>query len=53
MAKAMRAAIYLRVSTAGEQTVENQRRDLEIAAAPMKASAGPKAATSAPVSIAC
>jgi DNA invertase Pin-like site-specific DNA recombinase len=33
MAKAMRAAIYLRVSTAGEQTVENQRRDLEIAAA--------------------
>jgi DNA invertase Pin-like site-specific DNA recombinase len=33
MAKAMRAAIYLRVSTAGEQTVENQRRDLEITAA--------------------
>jgi len=32
MAKAMRAAIYLRVST-GEQTVENQRRDLEAAAA--------------------
>ena len=32
MAKAMRAAIYLRVST-GEQTVENQRRDLETAAA--------------------
>lgn len=31
MAKAMRAAIYLRVST-GEQTVENQRRDLEAAA---------------------
>jgi DNA invertase Pin-like site-specific DNA recombinase len=33
MAKPMRAAIYLRVSTAGEQTVENQRRDLEAAAA--------------------
>ena len=32
MAKAMRAAIYLRVST-GEQTVENQRRELEAAAA--------------------
>lgn len=32
MAKAKRAAIYLRVST-GEQTVENQRRDLEAAAA--------------------
>lgn len=32
MAKAMRAAVYLRVST-GEQTVENQRRDLEAAAA--------------------
>jgi DNA invertase Pin-like site-specific DNA recombinase len=32
MAKTMRAAIYLRVST-GEQTVENQRRDLETAAA--------------------
>lgn len=32
MAKAMRAALYLRVST-GEQTVENQRRDLEAAAA--------------------
>jgi DNA invertase Pin-like site-specific DNA recombinase len=32
MAKALRAAIYLRVST-GEQTVENQRRDLEAAAA--------------------
>ena len=31
MAKALRAAIYLRVST-GEQTVENQRRDLEAAA---------------------
>ncbi len=31
-AKALRAAIYLRVST-GEQTVENQRRDLEAAAA--------------------
>jgi DNA invertase Pin-like site-specific DNA recombinase len=31
MAKVMRAAIYLRVST-GEQTVENQRRDLEAAA---------------------
>lgn len=32
MAKVMRAAVYLRVST-GEQTVENQRRDLETAAA--------------------
>lgn len=32
MAKALRAAVYLRVST-GEQTVENQRRDLETAAA--------------------
>ena len=32
MAKQLRAAIYLRVST-GEQTVENQRRDLEAAAA--------------------
>ena len=32
MAKAIRAAIYLRVST-GEQTVENQRRELEAAAA--------------------
>lgn len=32
MAKAIRAAIYLRVSTAG-QTVENQRRELEAAAA--------------------
>lgn len=32
MAKALRAALYLRVST-GEQTVENQRRDLEAAAA--------------------
>ena len=32
MAKAKRAAIYLRVST-GEQTVENQRRELEAAAA--------------------
>ena len=32
MAKMMRAAIYLRVSTS-EQTVENQRRDLEAAAA--------------------
>lgn len=32
MAKALRAALYLRVST-GEQTVENQRRDLETAAA--------------------
>ncbi len=32
MAKATRAAIYLRVST-GEQTVENQRRELEAAAA--------------------
>ncbi len=32
MAKAVRAAIYLRVST-GEQTVENQRRELEAAAA--------------------
>lgn len=32
MAKAMRAAIYLRVST-GEQTTENQRRELEAAAA--------------------
>jgi DNA invertase Pin-like site-specific DNA recombinase len=32
MAKAMRAALYLRVST-GEQTVENQRRELEAAAA--------------------
>jgi DNA invertase Pin-like site-specific DNA recombinase len=32
MAKATRAAIYLRVST-GEQTVANQRRDLEAAAA--------------------
>lgn len=32
MAKAVRAAIYLRVST-GEQTVENQRRGLEAAAA--------------------
>ncbi len=32
MAKTLRAAIYLRVST-GEQTVENQRRDLEAAAA--------------------
>jgi DNA invertase Pin-like site-specific DNA recombinase len=31
MAKAMRAAIYLRVST-GEQTVENQHRELEAAA---------------------
>ncbi len=31
MAKALRAALYLRVST-GEQTVENQRRDLETAA---------------------
>jgi len=32
MAKEMRAALYLRVST-GEQTTENQRRDLEAAAA--------------------
>lgn len=32
MAKAIRAAIYLRVST-GNQTVENQRRELEAAAA--------------------
>jgi DNA invertase Pin-like site-specific DNA recombinase len=32
MAKAMRAAIYLRVST-NDQTVENQRRELEAAAA--------------------
>ena len=32
MAKAKRAAIYLRVST-GEQTVDNQRRELEAAAA--------------------
>ena len=32
MAKATRAAIYLRVST-GEQTVENQRRELEAVAA--------------------
>jgi DNA invertase Pin-like site-specific DNA recombinase len=32
LAEQMRAAIYLRVST-GEQTVENQRRDLEAAAA--------------------
>ena len=32
MAKQLRAAIYLRVST-GEQSVENQRRDLEAAAA--------------------
>ncbi len=32
MNKPLRAAIYLRVST-GEQTVENQRRDLEAAAA--------------------
>lgn len=32
MAKAIRAAIYLRVSTSG-QTVENQRRELEAAAA--------------------
>ena len=32
MAKAMRAAIYLRVST-GEQTTANQRRELEAAAA--------------------
>jgi DNA invertase Pin-like site-specific DNA recombinase len=32
MTKPMRAALYLRVST-GEQTVENQRRDLEAAAA--------------------
>lgn len=32
MAKVLRAAVYLRVST-GEQTVENQRRDLEAAAA--------------------
>lgn len=32
MAKAKRAALYLRVST-GEQTVENQRRDLALAAA--------------------
>jgi DNA invertase Pin-like site-specific DNA recombinase len=32
MAKQIRAAIYLRVST-GEQTVENQRRELEAAAA--------------------
>jgi DNA invertase Pin-like site-specific DNA recombinase len=32
MAKVMRVAIYLRVST-GDQTVENQRRDLEAAAA--------------------
>jgi DNA invertase Pin-like site-specific DNA recombinase len=32
MAKTLRAAVYLRVST-GEQTVENQRRDLEAAAA--------------------
>jgi DNA invertase Pin-like site-specific DNA recombinase len=31
VAKAMRAAIYLRVST-GEQTVDNQRRELEAAA---------------------
>lgn len=31
MTKAVRAAIYLRVST-GEQTVENQRRELEAAA---------------------
>ena len=31
MAKTLRAALYLRVST-GEQTVENQRRDLEAAA---------------------
>lgn len=32
MTKAMRAALYLRVST-GEQTVENQRKELEAAAA--------------------
>jgi DNA invertase Pin-like site-specific DNA recombinase len=32
MAKTMRAALYLRVST-GDQTVENQRRELEAAAA--------------------
>ena len=32
MAKAVRAAVYLRVST-GEQTTENQRRELEAAAA--------------------
>src|ERR1700710_2168407 len=32
MANAIRAALYLRVST-GEQTVENQRRELEAAAA--------------------
>jgi len=31
MAKALQAAVYLRVST-GEQTIENQRRDLEAAA---------------------
>jgi DNA invertase Pin-like site-specific DNA recombinase len=31
MAKALRAVLYLRVST-GEQTVENQRRDLQAAA---------------------
>ena len=31
MAKALRAALYLRVGT-GEQSVENQRRDLEAAA---------------------
>ena len=32
MAETLRAALYLRIST-GEQTVENQRRDLETAAA--------------------
>jgi DNA invertase Pin-like site-specific DNA recombinase len=32
MAKAKRAALYLRVSTDG-QTVDNQRRELEAAAA--------------------
>jgi DNA invertase Pin-like site-specific DNA recombinase len=32
MGKGKRAAIYLRVST-GEQTVDNQRRELEAAAA--------------------
>ncbi len=33
MAKPTRAALYLRVSTIGEQTTENQRRQLEQAAA--------------------
>jgi len=42
MSKEKRAAIYLRVST-GEQTVDNQRRELEAAAGPADHSRGVRA----------